>query len=215
MYFLGRVFGKIRQKELALALWDTNRDGRTWECIYFLRDGKQIAVPFNPEILGYKDNYIPQGTLLLREEQSEALTEYILSYEVSIIEEDQISPSTSEETGLIDEIDLPFDQALEKILQIAQSIGSKPVGERIKLAKYLARNPKYSRLVKQKSKYVCEIYGVQPFIQKNGMPYAEAHHLDELAVARLDNPLRMICVCPTCHRIIHYGNDASLASRHS
>lgn len=40
-----------------------------------------------------------------------------------------------------------------------------------------------------------------------------AWYKDELAVARIDNPLRMICVCPTCHRILHYGNDASLASK--
>ena len=36
---------------------------------------------------------------------------------------------------------------------------------------------------------------------------------EELSKSRFDNPKDMICVCPLCHRTIHYGNDESLNQR--
>ena len=106
LYFFGRVLDKTHNKELALVLWGTSEDDRTWEYIYFLRDGKQMAIPFKREVLNYKIDYV-RGTALLRKDQSKSLTEYILKHEVSIIDEDQINPSISEETQLIDEIIIP------------------------------------------------------------------------------------------------------------
>jgi hypothetical protein len=54
-----------------------------------------------------------------------------------------------------------------------------------------------------------------PFIKRSEIPFAEAHHIFELAVTRIDHPSQMMCVCPTCHRVIHYGNDESLKHRES
>ena len=155
--------------------------------------------------------------MLLSENKSSALLTYLNTKEIDLSDEDQIGNNKENAEELSRKYAPPLgdEQVLKRIQEIATEIGSKTVRERIRLAKYLARNPACALLVKKKAKYICQICGVVPFIQKNGLPYAEAHHLDELAVARLDNPLRMICVCPTCHRIIHYGNDASLKSRYS
>ncbi|MFC2022646.1 hypothetical protein ACFLTL_00645 [Chloroflexota bacterium] len=215
LYFVGKILSKVHNQALALALWGANQDGRTWEYIYFLKEGKQIDVPFNPLVLGYKHNYIPQGSILLKQDQSESLLGYLVGNEIDLSDEDQIYPNSLEEERFQRAYSPPLDEdeALRKIKLIAGQIGSIAVKERVKLAKYLSRNPTYSRLVKERAHYVCELCGASPFIQKNGMPFAEAHHLDELAVARIDNPLRMICVCPTCHRIIHFGNEDSIQSR--
>ncbi|MCH7667332.1 MAG: HNH endonuclease [Acidobacteria bacterium] len=35
--------------------------------------------------------------------------------------------------------------------------------------------------------------------------YAEVHHHEELAQGGLDVPSNMLCVCPSCHREVHYG----------
>ena len=39
VFFVGRVCEKVRNRQLALALWDTQPDGQTWELVYFLDPG--------------------------------------------------------------------------------------------------------------------------------------------------------------------------------
>jgi len=60
---IGEVAYKLKNRELARYFWGTNRDGGTWENIYFIINEKEIDVPlekFN-EYLGYKSNFTPQG----------------------------------------------------------------------------------------------------------------------------------------------------------
>jgi|GEM_PF-2268102 len=138
-------------------------------------------------------------------------SEEILKKEV----DDFIEPSEKEEIKYSQEISLPKtpEEAEIELERISKRISAEPVQEKVKMAKFLSRNPLYSKLVKQRVSYICEICGEKPFIQKNGQPYAEAHHKGELAKTRIDNPEVMICVCPTCHRVIHYGSDAELLKR--
>ncbi len=46
-----------------------------------------------------------------------------------------------------------------------------------------------------------------PFKDKEGEPYLEVHHVDELGDGGADRPDRVVAVCPTCHMRIHYGAD--------
>ena len=105
------------------------------------------------------------------------------------------------------------EDAEQEIKRISEEIINKPVQERIRIAKRLSRKPKFARLTKEKAKYICEICGNKPFIQENGMLFAEAHHILELSKSRVDDPGYMICVCPTCHKVIHYGNEQALNDR--
>jgi hypothetical protein len=48
------------------------------------------------------------------------------------------------------------------------------------------------------------------FISKNGKPYMEAHHLVPLSCQdefqfSLDVDSNIVCLCPNCHRMLHYG----------
>ena len=77
----------------------------------------------------------------------------------------------------------------------------------------VSRNPTYARLVKERDEYICQICGALGFEKKSGGKYAEAHHIDELAKNMIDDPRKMICVCPLCHRVIHYGTEGELEKR--
>lgn len=111
-------------------------------------------------------------------------------------------------------IDEPSAEDLdEKIREISVRALNKTVKERIFLSKTLERNPHYAKLVKERASYVCEVCGIKGFETRNGGYYAEAHHLDELAKSRIDDPGRMICVCPTCHRVLHHGTDLEIEKR--
>tara|TARA_Y100000310_G_C20666823_1_gene808000 strand:+ start:177 stop:1106 length:930 start_codon:yes stop_codon:yes gene_type:complete len=220
-YYIAKVYSKIHNKELAKVLWGIDKEGRAWEYIYFIEEGKQIQVPYKPQILTttrgipYKKNHIVQGAILLNQENTDNLKSYLEGIEGDLIDESNIEPSSDEETYILSKLKQPTssEEAEVEINKISSESVNKPVKEKIKLAKTLSRNSKYARLVKEKQRYICEICGSKPFIQKNGLPYAEAHHKFELSKTRIDNPHFMICVCAQCHRIIHFGNDESLEER--
>ena len=211
----------IRNRKLAREWWTTDKIGRTWEFIYFIKEGKQIEVPYYPEILKkingekYNPNHVVHGAILLNVENSVNMLKYIEHHAGELVDEETINP-TKEEEEKIFHISLGINtqkEAIQKIKEITKQAENKPVKERIRNAKSLVRNPKFARLVKEKNLFVCEICEQKPFIQKNGLFYAEAHHKFELAQTRIDSPEDMICVCPTCHSVLHYGNEQSLKNR--
>lgn len=102
------------------------------------------------------------------------------------------------------------DEAESILNSISEELLNKPVECRRQTGYVLSRSKKFAKLVKERAGYVCEVCGVRGFNMKNGELYAESHHIDEIAISRIDNPHRMICVCPTCHRIIHYGTTEEL-----
>ena len=220
-FYTARVHSKIHNQKLAEELWGLDKKGKTWEYIYFIKEGQDMAVPYDPTILKkkdgseYKENHVIQGAVLLDNENSENLSSYLEIGHNPLLDENLTEPSDTENIDIGNKaINLKTpEQAEEEISKLSIELLNKPVKEKIRTAKALARNPKIARLVKERVKYVCEVCGVKPFIKRNGELYAEAHHRLELAKSKLDNQKDMICVCPPCHRVIHYGNENSLESR--
>ncbi len=71
----GVVTIKDHNKKLALDLWQANRDGETWEYLYFLDQIKEQAIPypiFN-KAAGFKSNNVIQGFNVLGEEKSTSI----------------------------------------------------------------------------------------------------------------------------------------------
>lgn len=65
------------------------------------------------------------------------------------------------------------------------------------------------------AKYMCEINdGHKTFTAVSNLEqYMEGHHLIPLQMQdefkySLDNYANIVCLCPTCHRLLHYGVDA-------
>ena len=105
------------------------------------------------------------------------------------------------------------EEAQKIINELSAEVINKPIPEKIKIGRSLARNPALAKLVKERQNFKCEICGAEPFLQNNSYPYVEAHHIFELSKSRIDNPHYMICVCPTCHKVLHYGNNEALKNR--
>jgi len=208
-FYMGVVHSKIHNKKIAQSLWGYDDQNRTWEYIYFIKEGKSIQLPYKPEVLEYKSNHVIQGSQLLNDEKSTAMKEYLEDIEGSSFDENVVVPTEEEEKIFQRKIREPnsVEEAMAEINRISNEVKNEPVRERVKTAKMLIRNPKFARLVKEKAKYVCEICGEKPFMQKNGLPYAEAHHKSELSKTKIDNPNDMICVCPTCHKVVHFGTE--------
>ena len=96
---------------------------------------------------------------------------------------------------------------LEKLNRELQ--GSSPQKKR-RLAYAIVRNKTLAELVKQAADYRCELCQRGGFEKKGGGKYAEVHHVEELGRGGKDLPENMICVCPLCHRQIHYGENSPI-----
>lgn len=109
------------------------------------------------------------------------------------------------------------DRELEVIIGEISMDNMIPVEKKVTFAKRIIRDRAIASYVKERAGYRCEICGVQGFFKEGGGKYAEAHHLLELGRMKEDSlfehPDFMICVCPTCHRVIHYGAGFELKSR--
>jgi 5-methylcytosine-specific restriction enzyme A len=46
-----------------------------------------------------------------------------------------------------------------------------------------------------------------PFLKKDGSLYLEPHHIKRVSDGGPDHPKSVGAVCPTCHRLIHHGDE--------
>jgi 5-methylcytosine-specific restriction enzyme A len=100
-----------------------------------------------------------------------------------------------------------INTALEELMKIADK---RPPIIRERLIKEIVRNNKFAEYVKQRAKYICQICGRRPFLQKNGKYYAEAHHILPLGGRGPDNPDNMKCICAQCHAVVTHGLDSEV-----
>ena len=47
-----------------------------------------------------------------------------------------------------------------------------------------------------------------PFLKRNGQPYLEIHHINELGKGGSDSPKNVAAICPNCHARVTHGQDS-------
>lgn len=74
-------------------------------------------------------------------------------------------------------------------------------------------NTRLAKTVIKRHNYICEIDDSHSsFVNGKGKPYMEAHHLLPMSSQKdflpinIDREENIVCLCPTCHRAIHYGS---------
>ena len=79
----------------------------------------------------------------------------------------------------------------------------------------LKRDQSLKKQAFERENYICELCGTkETFKNKLGYEYFEGHHLIMYNLSSqkkykysLDTVDNIMCLCPTCHRKIHYGNQ--------
>lgn len=75
---------------------------------------------------------------------------------------------------------------------------------------YYERSSAVRNYVLERANGRCECCGKDaPFLNKNGDPYLESHHIHRLSDLGIDDPQHVAAICPTCHRKIHHGANGS------
>lgn len=220
LFFHARICYKCEDAQLSRAIWGENPIGGNWGLLLFFDSCEPLDVivdenilrvsPFlsAPILFKSNDDAVNRILELIGAEDDEGNIMFSKRREKQI--NDYIDSKLDLSQGLID-----VDDITRGLLSDSDSI--EPMAQRIKSKRVnaicMARSIKIARFVKERAHYQCEICGQPGFVQTNGELYAEAHHWDEVARFQTDDPGRMCCVCPTCHRVIHFGTDAELDAR--
>ena len=102
---------------------------------------------------------------------------------------------------------LNFNDPLTTLAAIDAELANATPQAHLRYVRQVERPSVVSSSVKRLENFVCQWCGVEGFLQRNGTPYAEAHHLvpvSELAAGSLASSY-VVCLCATCHRRMHYA----------
>lgn len=89
-----------------------------------------------------------------------------------------------------------------------QSRDSVDVSQTQTTVKQYSRSSTVRKYAKARADGVCEGCGSSaPFLDQDGDPYLQVHHLEELSNGGADVPENVACLCPNCHYRIHHGRD--------
>ena len=131
-----------------------------------------------------------QGSCRLERFKSD-LSEYIHKI-------DKIHSSDEEITKVVQKISM---QELEKLARIFSK--KNPEVRETKTKQY-KRSAFVSAYAKRRAGSYCELCGeVAPFLDKDGNPYLEIHHVVWLSEGGADSIDNTVALCPNCHRKMH------------
>lgn len=95
----------------------------------------------------------------------------------------------------------------EEIKEKVKNIKSNVVTKEVKTV-YRERNQFIAEYTKNRASGICDLCREPaPFLDKNGKPYLESHHVITLANGGPDVIYNTVAICPNCHRKIHVLNN--------
>lgn len=115
--------------------------------------------------------------------------------------------------GTDDPDELAEEELYEKAKQSVQGSGgsggsSGGSGSSTTTTTTYSRSELPKRFARRVADGVCQGCGEPaPFIDKNGSPFLEVHHLYRRSDGGADDPDNVIAICPNCHRRVHHGQD--------
>ena len=90
----------------------------------------------------------------------------------------------------------------------AKARSKKTVANRSVTSSVYVRDPFVAEYAKRRAKGICQLCNMKaPFLDKNGNPYLESHHIEWLASGGQDSVENTVALCPNCHRKMHIVND--------
>lgn len=93
-------------------------------------------------------------------------------------------------------------------VRIDRPAGTKRPQKIVRSAYGFVRSAEVKAYVLQEANGRCEVCASPaPFIDGDGMPYLEVHHVKPLAEGGSDRVGNAIAVCPNCHRRAHFSGD--------
>lgn len=107
------------------------------------------------------------------------------------------------------EIDKEIDKdTFEELRKIAYEDAKDFIKASISTNEYRKRSTRIKAYALMRANGICEgCNSKAPFVNKEGKPFLEVHHITRLADDGPDDPRQVIALCPNCHRKAHYSKD--------
>lgn len=107
--------------------------------------------------------------------------------------------------GSIEEVEKYAVSLSDRVLRyIAINRGSGVSSQEERVVQYYRRDPYISYYAKRWANGICQLCKAQaPFINSNGEPYLESHHILPLSEGGRDAVDNVVALCPNCHRKMH------------
>jgi 5-methylcytosine-specific restriction protein A len=95
-----------------------------------------------------------------------------------------------------------------RAVRIDRPAGTKKPKRIVRSVYGFVRSPEVKAYVLQQANGRCEVCtSPAPFLDVDGMPFLEVHHVKPLADGGSDRVGNAIAVCPNCHRRAHFSGD--------
>ncbi|MCL2789474.1 MAG: HNH endonuclease [Desulfobulbus sp.] len=132
------------------------------------------------------------------------------------------------ESGIVAYTELDDDSEEQKAIQRAKPATAREIkGSEdrpldytgTEKSKTIKKNSSFAKRALQDAEYTCQVDSThKTFITVYDVPYMEGHHLIPCTVDRseafmkeykknIDCVANIICICPTCHRAVHFGDE--------
>lgn len=124
----------------------------------------------------------------------------------------KLKPKLSEYIHEIDKIDTSDEELtkfaqkmpMQELEELVRELSKKNPEVRDTKTKQYKRSALVSAYVKRRAGQCCELCGeIAPFLDKDGNPYLEIHHVMWLSEGGADSIDNTVALCPNCHRKMH------------
>lgn len=207
------ILATDQSKGLARELWGTNKDGKTWELIFFVRIIGRIKKDKRPFLteLGYPetDNLEANREITSKlNDKYQSIGDFLDQNLESYISYVSVSSDIDEEAI---ETVIPDNLSKAERLEHLKELANKALEDTSR--KYITvdgrkimRKSILVKLVKERDDNKCQSCGFT-FKKKNGENYVEVAHMRGLAEGGPDHPDNMVALCPNCHKKLDMGDE--------
>jgi len=193
-----------------LGMMDAQREGRTINKANVYRDLASAFVTRTPKAFEYRMQNISYVLSLLGRPWLKGVApaknvgSNVAAKIESLIGEIENKPSAP-----IVALEIETRQRLKAPMPTAPAGEKRPASVTSSVTAY-RRDPAVRAWVLLRANGVCECCGVAaPFLDSEGSPYLEVHHVRQLADGGSDRVSNTVALCPNCHRRMHFGADSA------
>ncbi len=205
------ILWTTRNKGLAETLWGVDKNGETWELIFFVKilgiiekDKRsflrELGYSEKDQLMGNRritdrffSKYISIDNFINQHLENSISPEYLSDEIATHVVQDGIGGKSNRRK-----------EYLEKLMEKALNENSRDYievnGKRIK------RRAIFVAYVKERDGYKCKVCNFT-FKKKDGENYVEVAHIIPLYQGGLDHPDNMVSLCPNCHKKLDLGDE--------
>ena len=202
-----------KSKDLANTLWGIDKNGQTWEMIFFVKILMIIEKDKRSFLneLGYseKDQLMGNRKITDRFISKYRSVENFLNLNLEIA----VSPESFSDdiaTQTVENV-LPSRLSKEERFEHLKELVKKALQDKFRdyievNGKRIKRKTILVAFVKERDDYKCKACGFT-FKKKDGENYVEVAHIKPLSEGGPDDPENMVALCPNCHKKLDVGNE--------